>query len=137
MARTRPSVMHTSGANRSSGPVIMLHGGLGHSGNWGYQVPALLDIGYQVVLMDSRGHGRSTRDSRPYSYELMGADVLAVMGATHLERAALVGWSYGACTALMLAMTAPTRVAGVFYFGCNMDPSGAKEVVDETPALAR
>jgi pimeloyl-ACP methyl ester carboxylesterase len=23
-------------------PVILLHGGLGHSGNWGYQVPALV-----------------------------------------------------------------------------------------------
>jgi pimeloyl-ACP methyl ester carboxylesterase len=47
--------------------VILLHGGLGHSGNWGYQVPALMDAGYRAVLTDSRGHGRSTRDARPYA----------------------------------------------------------------------
>lgn len=111
-----------------SGPtVILLHGGLGHSGNWGYQVPALVSSGYRVVVIDSRGHGRSTRDERPYSYDLMASDVLAVMDALHIGKAGLVGWSDGACTALILASKAPTRAAGVFFFACNMDPSGAKE----------
>ena len=118
-------------------PVILLHGGLGHSGNWGYQVPALVRSGYRAVLIDSRGHGRSTRDARPYSYELMASDVLAVMDALHLENAHLVGWSDGACTALILASKAPTRVAGVFFFACNMDPSGAKQITEFTPILRR
>ena len=48
-------------------PVILLHGGLGHSGNWGYQVPALAASGYRTIVLDSRGHGRSTRDERPFS----------------------------------------------------------------------
>lgn len=121
----------------SGAPVVMLHGGLGHSGNWGYQVPALIKSGYRAVLIDSRGHGRSTRDSRPFSYELMASDVLAVMDALHLERAAIVGWSDGACIALILAMKAPTRVAGVFFFGCNMDPSGVKEITKPNPILDR
>jgi pimeloyl-ACP methyl ester carboxylesterase len=107
--------------------VILLHGGLGHGGNWGYQVPALVGSGYRVVLIDSRGHGRSTRDARPYSYELMASDVLSVMDALHLEKACLVGWSDGACTALVLASQTPSRVAGVFFFACNMDPSGVKK----------
>ena len=115
------------GAYGSGSPVILLHGGLGHSGNWGYQVPALLASGYRAIVIDSRGHGRSTRDERPYSYELMAYDVLAVMDRLNLERAALVGWSDGACTALILASKVPARAAGVFFFGCNMDPSGTKE----------
>jgi pimeloyl-ACP methyl ester carboxylesterase len=121
-----------------SGPaVLLLHGGLGHSGNWGYQVPALVTSGYRAVLIDSRGHGRSTRDGRPYTYELMASDVLAVMDALHLEKAGLVGWSDGACVAMILAMKAPARVAGVFFFGCNMDPSGTKEMTEFTPILRR
>jgi pimeloyl-ACP methyl ester carboxylesterase len=108
-------------------PVIMLHGGLGHSGNWGYQVPALIKSGYRAVLIDSRGHGRSTRDARPYLYELMASDVLAVMDALHLDKAAIVGWSDGACTGLILGRQAPTRVAGVLFFACNMDPRGVME----------
>lgn len=108
-----------------SGPaVILLHGGLGNAGNWGYQVPALVQAGRMVVVIDSRGHGRSTRDARPFSYELMAGDVLAVMDHLGLERAALVGWSDGACTALIFADRHPERVCGVFFFACNMDPSG-------------
>ena len=124
-------------ATCGAGPaVILLHGGLGHSGNWGHQVPALIESGRQVVLIDSRGHGRSTRDGRPFSYELMASDVLAVMDALQLDAASLVGWSDGACTALILAMQVPERVSAVLFFGCNMDPSGTKDVQPST-ALSR
>jgi pimeloyl-ACP methyl ester carboxylesterase len=108
--------------------VILLHGGLGHSGNWGYLVPALIENSYRTIVIDSRGHGRSTRDERPYTYELMASDVLAVMDLLHIEKTALVGWSDGACTALVLASKAPERVANVFFFACNMDPSGTREI---------
>jgi pimeloyl-ACP methyl ester carboxylesterase len=117
--------------------VILLHGGLGHSGNWGYQVPALVERGYRAILIDSRGHGHSTRDPQPFSYQLMASDVLAVMDGLQLEKGSFVGWSDGACTALVLASMAPSRVTGVFFFACNMDPSGAKEDIEFTPALKR
>jgi pimeloyl-ACP methyl ester carboxylesterase len=120
----------------SGPPVILLHGGLGHSGNWAYQLVALRIAGYRVILIDSRGHGRSTRDDRPYTYELMASDVLSVMDASHIDKAAFVGWSDGACIALVLAMKAARRVKGVFFFGCNMDPSGTKDFVP-TPTLDR
>ncbi|HKU94006.1 MAG TPA: alpha/beta hydrolase [Vineibacter sp.] len=124
-------------ATYGSGPaVILLHGGLGHSGNWGHQVQALIDAGHRVVLIDSRGHGRSTRDSRPYMYEMMASDVLAVMDTLRLDKAAMVGWSDGACIALILAAQVPSRIAGVFFFACNMDPSGTKPFV-ATPVVER
>lgn len=97
----------------------------------------LVSSGHRAVLIDSRGHGRSTRDLRPFTYELMASDVLAVMDALHVEKAAVVGWSDGACIALILAMKAPARIAGVFFFGCNMDPSGTKEIAQPNPILAR
>ena len=121
----------------SGSPVILLHGGLGHGGNWGYQVPALVKSGYRAVLIDSRGHGRSTRDAQPYSYERMASDVLAIMDALHLEKAHLIGWSDGACTALVLAAQTPVRAAGVFFFACNMDPSGVKQITELGPVVNR
>ena len=111
----------------SGSPVILLHGGLGHSGNWGYQVPFLIQSGYRAVVIDNRGHGRSTRDDRAYSYEMMASDVLAVMDTLQIDKAVLIGWSDGACIALILADQTPQRAAGVFFFACNMDPSGTKE----------
>ncbi|RYG31896.1 alpha/beta fold hydrolase [bacterium] len=118
-------------------PVILLHGGLGHGGNWGYQVPALVENGYRAVVIDSRGHGRSTRDDRPYSYERMAADVVRVMDALAIEKAGFVGWSDGACVAMVLAAGDPERAAGVYFFACNMDPSGTKEITEFGPALQR
>jgi len=121
-----------------AGPaVLLLHGGLGHSGNWGYQIPALIENGYRAVVIDTRGHGRSTRDSRPYSYELLASDALSVLDHLQIQKTATVGWSDGACTSLVLAKTTPTRVAGVFYFACNMNPSGAKNPFDPSPLLDR
>ncbi|SMF82551.1 Pimeloyl-ACP methyl ester carboxylesterase [Tistlia consotensis] len=117
-------------------PVILLHGGLGHGGDWGHQVPALRAAGRRAVVIDSRGHGRSSRDARPFRYEVMVADLLAVLDALKIERAGLVGWGDGAAVALILAMKAPQRVAGVLFFGCAMDPGGLREV-EPGPRLDR
>ncbi|MDQ0466129.1 pimeloyl-ACP methyl ester carboxylesterase [Caulobacter ginsengisoli] len=118
-------------------PVILLHGGLGHSGNFAHQIPVLVEASRRVIVVDSRGHGRSTRDERPYSYDLMAADLVAVMDHLGIDRAPLVGWSDGACIALALARQAPERVAGVFFFGCNVDPSGTLELDESNPLLGR
>jgi formyltetrahydrofolate-dependent phosphoribosylglycinamide formyltransferase len=105
-------------------PVVLLHGGLGNAGNWAYQVPALVGAGYRAIVVDSRGQGRSSRDDRPYSYEVMASDVRAVMDALGVAKAAFVGWSDGADTALVLSKQTPERSAGVFFFACNVDASG-------------
>ena len=47
----------------SGAPVILLHGGLASGDYWCNQVPALVQAGYRAILIDSRGHGRSSRDA--------------------------------------------------------------------------
>jgi pimeloyl-ACP methyl ester carboxylesterase len=79
-----------------------------------------------AIVIDSRGQGRSTRDERPYSYELMASDTRAVMDALGVARAAFIGWSDGADIALVLSRETPGRSAGVFFFACNVDSTGAK-----------
>ncbi len=116
--------------------VILLHGGLGHAGNWSYQLPALLEAGYRAVVIDSRGHGRSSRDARPLSYRQLAGDVRAIMDQLHIARAAIVGWSDGADTGLALAEATPERVAGVLFFACNVDSTGTKPFVF-TPIIGR
>jgi len=55
-------------------PVILLHGGLANADYWGNQIKALAPY-HTVIVMDSRGHGRSTRDSRPYGYCREAAEI--------------------------------------------------------------
>jgi pimeloyl-ACP methyl ester carboxylesterase len=126
------------GTYGSGSPVLLLHGGLGNAENWGYQVPALIETGHRVVLIDSRGHGRSTQEGAPLSYELMASDVLAVMDAIAVEQAAFVGWSDGAILSLIMAMKHAERVSRVFAFAGPMDPSGNKPIsLADEPILGR
>ena len=108
-------------------PVLLLHGGLANSKYWGNQV-AVLARTYRVIVMDSRGHGRSTRDERPYGYDLMASDVLALMDFLKLPKAAIVGWSDGAILGLDIAIHHPERLTKLFAFAANSDPSGVADI---------
>jgi pimeloyl-ACP methyl ester carboxylesterase len=108
-------------------PVILLHGGLANSNYWGDLVPALAHH-YRVVVMDSRGHGRSSRDERPFGYDLMASDVVGLMDYLKISRAAVVGWSDGAILGLDIAINHPERLTKLFAFAANSDPSGVKDI---------
>jgi pimeloyl-ACP methyl ester carboxylesterase len=108
-------------------PVILLHGGLANSNYWGHQVRAL-QSGYRVIVMDSRGHGRSTRNEQDYGYDLMADDVVGLMDFLKLPKAAIVGWSDGAILGLDIAQRHPERLSKVFAFAANSDPSGVADI---------
>ena len=108
-------------------PVILLHGGLANANYWGNQIRKLQQH-YRVVVMDSRGHGRSTRNGQPYGYDLMAADVIGLMDFLKIRKAAIVGWSDGAIIGLDIAMHHPDRVSKLFAFAANSDPSGVADI---------
>jgi len=108
-------------------PVILLHGGLANANYWGRQVAAL-ESRYRVIVMDSRGHGRSTRDTRPFGYDLMASDVVGLMDQLKIRKAAIVGWSDGAIIGLDIAIHHRERLSGLFAFAANSNPSGVKDV---------
>jgi pimeloyl-ACP methyl ester carboxylesterase len=111
-------------------PVILLHGGLVSSDEWGFEVPLLAKM-HQVIVVDSRGHGRSTMSNQPFSYNLMSSDVLQLMDHLKVSRASIVGWSDGGIIGLILAIKYPERVNKLFTFGTNYNLSGYKnEPVD-------
>ena len=113
--------------------ILLLHGGLSHRLSWFSQLPWLVSSGREVVLIDSRGHGRSGLGDGELSYERHAADVIAVMDALHLRKADIIGWSDGGNTALVLAHRRPQRVNRIVAISANYDPSG---LTDEAQADA-
>jgi pimeloyl-ACP methyl ester carboxylesterase len=109
------------------GAVILLHGGLANANYWGNQVRALQSR-YRVIVMDSRGHGRSTRDDKPYGYDLMASDVIGLMDFLKIPKAVIVGWSDGAIIGLDIALNHPERLTKLFAFAANSDPSGVADI---------
>ena len=86
--------------------------------------------------MDSRGHGRSTRDAQPYGYDLMASDVIGLMDYLKLDKADIVGWSDGAIIGLDIAMNHPDRIGRLFSFAANSTVDGLKPDVLENPTFA-
>jgi pimeloyl-ACP methyl ester carboxylesterase len=117
-------------------PVVLLHGGLANADYWGNQIKALMPH-HTVIAVDSRGHGRSTRDDRPYGYDLMGDDVVALLDTLHIQAADIVGWSDGAIIGLDLAIRHPARIKKVFAFAANTLTSGVQQGVEKNPTFAR
>ncbi len=116
-------------------PVVLLHGGLANADYWGNQVLALRSH-HTVVVVDSRGHGRSTRDARPFGYDLMADDVVALLDVLRLPKADIVGWSDGAIIGLDLAMRHPDRVGKLLAFAANVTTDGVKPGVERNPTFA-
>ncbi len=117
-------------------PLLLLHGGLGNMEYFGGQVGVLAKQ-FRVIAMDSRGHGRSTRNSEPYSYALMAKDVIGLMDYLKIDKASIVGWSDGGIIGLEIAMNHPDRLDRLFAFGANTNVAGLKPDIDKNPTFAK
>jgi pimeloyl-ACP methyl ester carboxylesterase len=116
-------------------PVLLLHGGFANANYFGHLIPVLVERGYHVIAMDSRGHGRSTRTNVPQTYHQMAEDVVGLLDALKVQRVSIVGWSDGGNTGIDLAINHPGRVARLFTFGANSEMSGLIDGGDKTPVF--
>jgi len=114
----------------SGEPILLIHGGLGHADIWASQVAEMAKT-HKVIVADSRGHGRSTRDAQPYGYDLMASDYLALLDHLKVEKTALVGWSDGGIIGIDIAMTHPERLTKLYAQAANVTIDGVDPSVME------
>jgi pimeloyl-ACP methyl ester carboxylesterase len=91
-------------------PVVYLNGQFATQGYW-RRVISELGTGWRHITYDERARGKSKR-SADYSFEVAVRDVDAVLAARGVDRALLVGWSYGAFVAAHWANRNPDRTVG-------------------------
>jgi pimeloyl-ACP methyl ester carboxylesterase/predicted glycosyltransferase len=89
-----------------------------HSRQWKAQIP-VLSAHHRVIVCDGRGNGASSRPEGAAAYlpDEYFEDAVAVLDATHTSRAVIIGFSFGAFIALLLAARLPERVAGACFIG--------------------
>ena len=107
----------------SGRPLLMLHGN-GEDHTIFREAVAKLSQRYTCYVLDSRGHGRSTRVA-PLHYRDMAADVLDFLEAYGLQDVLLYGFSDGGIVALMAAARSQ-RVGTLVVSGANLTPKGVK-----------
>ncbi|MCZ7571126.1 MAG: acetoin dehydrogenase dihydrolipoyllysine-residue acetyltransferase subunit [Ardenticatenaceae bacterium] len=99
-----------SGLKTSHLPVVLVHGLGGSTLLWQPNVTALA-TSHRVIALDLPGHGRSGKPPADYSVEFFAGALAGFLEAMGLERAALVGHSFGGHACLRLALAQPERVA--------------------------
>jgi pimeloyl-ACP methyl ester carboxylesterase len=111
-------------------PLVLLHGGGGVGDNWRLifgETPA----GFQLIVPDMRGHGRSTNPSGEFTFRQCALDVFALLDQLGVGQFKAVGMSLGAKTLLHMATEQPARAEAVVLV------SAAPYFPAETRALMR
>lgn len=98
---------------QGDGPdVLLVHGFPDDHTVWRNQIPALVDAGYRVIALDTRGCGESEIKSRQsdYAIDKLVADLVALLDGLEVAKVRLVGHDWGALQAWCFAMEHPDRV---------------------------
>ena len=91
-------------------PVLLLHGGLMSTDMFAPVLPAFTGAGHQVIAVDLQGHGRSTLGKRPIRCEAIADDLAVLLQRLGHRKVDVLGYSFGGCVALRLAVQHPDRV---------------------------
>lgn len=110
MARLEINGAHVGYDEHGAGPpVVLIHGDAADRRMWS-AVAADLTTSHRVIWYDRRGYGESTDPVIPVAHH---RDVIAMLDALDVQRAALVGCSMGGAYAIDAALDAPNRVAAL------------------------
>jgi len=111
--------VHDSGVDPGGGTVLLIHGsgpGVSAYANWRLTLPALRGR-FRVIAPDIVGFGYTERDESRYNMSDWTAHALGVLDALGVQRAHVVGNSFGGTLALSLAIHHPQRVRKLALMG--------------------
>jgi pimeloyl-ACP methyl ester carboxylesterase len=106
--------LHVVEAGPSDGPpVVLLHGFPELWYGWRRQIGPLADAGLRLIVPDQRGYNTSDKPAGVAAYRIgtLAADVVGLLDATGIDRAAIVGHDWGAAVAWWLGLAHPERVS--------------------------
>ncbi len=102
----------------AEGPLVALtHGVSLDAHTFDRQVPALVEAGYRVLTWDIRGHGRSQPMGPALTMEQVADDLIAILDAVGVDRAVIVGQSFGGMMIQDLLDRYPDRVSAMIVLG--------------------
>ena len=112
-------------------PILALHG-LASSGHWYDRVAPLLSKEFRIIAPDQRGHGKTTQASNGYDWPTLSRDVTGLMDLLGVQKAAVLGHSWGAHVASSLAAQHPKRVSRLVlidggFLDARVSPDGTWE----------
>lgn len=112
--------------------VVLIHGMFSNLSIYYFNIAPILAKHFHVVMYDLKSHGMSERFPDGYDLETMSSDVLALMDALEIDKAHLVGYSFGGLISLQTALKAPSRIKQLAVIEAP-DPQDekARNIIDE------
>ena len=98
-------------------PLVLIHAAIADHRAWDAMVPGLVAAGFRTIRYDYRGFGQSITKDVEFSNR---ADLVAVLDALGIDRAALVGNSRGGLIAFDTAVEFPNRVVAAIGVGASL-----------------
>jgi pimeloyl-ACP methyl ester carboxylesterase len=91
-------------------PVVLLHGAfMTIDMNWGQLIPEL-SKNRKVIAIELQGHGHTPFSDRKLSHATLAADVKGVMDELKIDKADVIGYSFGGAVAYQFAIQSPERL---------------------------
>jgi pimeloyl-ACP methyl ester carboxylesterase len=115
------------------GQPVLLIMGLGWASNMWHRTRPVLSTRFRTIAFDNRGAGRSDTPPSPYSIALLASDAAAVLDASGVERAHVIGASMGGMIAQEFALQYPNRVRSLIL-ACTA-PGGPRAVQADPEAI--
>ncbi len=109
-AEIRNLTMHYLDWEGDRPPMLALHG-LASSGHWYRRVAPYLIEDYRIVAPDQRGHGATMQAGSGYDWQTLAEDAVGLLDHLGIDRAPVLGHSWGGHVASNLAMRFPDRVS--------------------------
>jgi pimeloyl-ACP methyl ester carboxylesterase len=103
--------------NGTGEPVLLIHG-TGVAATFAPTMTQPSLAGYRLIRFHRRGFAGSSRSPVPFSMKDQAADAVALLKALGVQRAHIVGHSFGGCVTLQLALDSP----GVAHSLIVMEP---------------
>ncbi len=104
-------------------PLMMIHGN-GEDHSIFYEAVAMLKEEFQCIIVDSRGHGESSKVEE-FHYQDMADDMLELITALNLKKVAVYGFSDGGIIGLLMA-SRYDGITDLIISGANINPLGVK-----------
>lgn len=101
---------HRTGGDKPS--IVLLHGLMLNGACW-TPLARALEVDYDVVMPDARGHGNSSAPDHGYNYDVLAADVVSLIDSLQLDHPVLLGHSMGGMTAALVASRNPNLLRGL------------------------
>lgn len=101
-----------AGSQNAGNPIVLCHGWPENAFSWRYQIPALVEAGYHVIVPNQRGYGNSSCPTEVTAYDIehLSGDLIALLDHYGYKDATFVGHDWGAMVVWGLALLHPNRV---------------------------